>query len=1203
MILYGVTMRFVSAFVVLVLASTYVYAQESHKGKEFYWVVPPGGTGWPLAIFISSDEVTKGYVTLRDEFGRMDTLHFGISNPLQPAVVTCDADKVMLRGAQSNNPGIYKDNLKPNKRYVYIHSESDIEVSMLHYMWAAADRTIIYPLHTYGTEYTVFAPPSEYNKYIRKKDNQLIQSYFYSQCVVVATQNNTTVNIESPVNLIGDFEKNITAVLQKGESYLIQARPTTTDTSADITGMKITSSAPVSIIAGATQFRYGLLKDSIYTTNCVFEHILPSKLYGLLYIITDPAKSTNESNAVPNYYKITALNDTATIMLNEGVIKKLNRGENIVLPLINFAVIKSSSPISILLLRRSGSLLSVSTTSWGDPFMTDIAAAEFWQNKYNIHLALPKDFYNPLPFSENYINVVIPTEYIPQLKINGNIVNKNLFTHISSFPLSGFCQELSYATLTVNPSSIILEAPVPFGISCYGYGNADAYGYIPGRNMNPIEFPKVRSSYKDTIICPGSSVQLSANGGDNTYTWSPKEGLSCSDCSNPIATPTKNTTYTVTSNNAFGCAVLKDTVRIIIQPAQVDAGKDVGICSGDSIKLSVTEGKNYLWSPSEGLSCTDCREPFATPTKNQRYYVTITDLKGCIGTDSVLVSVGKPTADAGNDTTICLGKSVRVRATGGNTYRWAASSDLSCTDCPDPIVTPKQSTTYKVTSYLSANCFAMDSIRITVDKPTIIITSDKTILCPTDSVFLKAEGGIQTKWLGEGIVCDNCSETKASPTKSGYYKATITTATGCTISDSVFITLNTPTAKVSSDTTICKGSTAQLRAEGGTRYSWSPPTALSCTDCARPTAIPQQTTNYTVTTYDNNNCTAQASVLITVDTCPIIIKADTITLNSSLNCAQIEDEQRYKHSSDKPLQLQVPELISGDGSAFVVYYNIPTNSTLNNKDELIITTELLSISPTLKQAVYRLGISQERELHLKASGEYITKTASLRPMDTLGVIPGEGYVPIRLQADGDIEQIRELRTILSFPSRFMNYVPNKHQIISSAGWNFGIEKSEEKNGITSITLRGTGTTTLSDKKEIVMIETDIYLGDSVEFTVMTEQSEVPNECYTIPQGKGIVSLGGCFAGGRAINTGIPYSVQAKTENNTLIIDYTAGLDGITECKILNTFGEHIADILYRTDTKGEYRVNYPMESLSSGNYIILFRSGIFHQSQLLNIVK
>ncbi len=55
-----------------------------------------------------------------------------------------------------------------------------------------------------------------------------------------------------------------------------------------------------------------------------------------------------------------------------------------------------------------------------------------------------------------------------------------------------------------------------------------------------------------TTINAGESVQLNASGA-TYYTWSPATGLSATDISDPIATPTSSITYTVTGSDANGC--------------------------------------------------------------------------------------------------------------------------------------------------------------------------------------------------------------------------------------------------------------------------------------------------------------------------------------------------------------------------------------------------------------------------------------------------------------------------------------------------------------------------------------------------------------------------------------------------------------------------------------------------------------------------
>jgi gliding motility-associated-like protein len=48
---------------------------------------------------------------------------------------------------------------------------------------------------------------------------------------------------------------------------------------------------------------------------------------------------------------------------------------------------------------------------------------------------------------------------------------------------------------------------------------------------------------------------------------------------------------------------------------------------------------NWIWSPSNGLSCTNCPTPDAGPKSDTRYLVYFTDRNGCINTSNILVTV------------------------------------------------------------------------------------------------------------------------------------------------------------------------------------------------------------------------------------------------------------------------------------------------------------------------------------------------------------------------------------------------------------------------------------------------------------------------------------------------------------------------------------------------------------------------------------
>ena len=60
-------------------------------------------------------------------------------------------------------------------------------------------------------------------------------------------------------------------------------------------------------------------------------------------------------------------------------------------------------------------------------------------------------------------------------------------------------------------------------------------------------------------ICSGSSTSLGASGG-SSYSWSPSTGLSATNVSNPTASHTSTTTYTVTVTDGNSCTATDDVV-------------------------------------------------------------------------------------------------------------------------------------------------------------------------------------------------------------------------------------------------------------------------------------------------------------------------------------------------------------------------------------------------------------------------------------------------------------------------------------------------------------------------------------------------------------------------------------------------------------------------------------------------------------------
>jgi len=142
----------------------------------------------------------------------------------------------------------------------------------------------------------------------------------------------------------------------------------------------------------------------------------------------------------------------------------------------------------------------------------------------------------------------------------------------------------------------------------------------------------------DTIICPGETVPIWAEGGVS-YIWSPAAGLSNPYTSLTYATPTVSTTYIVAGTDLNGC-VDYDSVRVDLHPLPfIQTNPNVYAFYGDAVQLSAWSSTTgpYNWYPTEYLSCVNCASPVATPNQNYTYYVEYTDENGCFAKDSVAI--------------------------------------------------------------------------------------------------------------------------------------------------------------------------------------------------------------------------------------------------------------------------------------------------------------------------------------------------------------------------------------------------------------------------------------------------------------------------------------------------------------------------------------------------------------------------------------
>jgi gliding motility-associated-like protein len=152
-----------------------------------------------------------------------------------------------------------------------------------------------------------------------------------------------------------------------------------------------------------------------------------------------------------------------------------------------------------------------------------------------------------------------------------------------------------------------------------------------------VSSPPVALISGSSNICFGQSVTLTASGGA-TYTWS------TGDTTTSITdSPNDTITYWVLASIGSCSDSTSYTVNVVPTPnVVVTPYPNVTINQTQTIELTATlsgvGATSYFWSPSLGLSCTNCATTTASPDVTTKYCVS-TAVNGCVDTTCVTVFV------------------------------------------------------------------------------------------------------------------------------------------------------------------------------------------------------------------------------------------------------------------------------------------------------------------------------------------------------------------------------------------------------------------------------------------------------------------------------------------------------------------------------------------------------------------------------------
>ena len=420
--------------------------------------------------------------------------------------------------------------------------------------------------------------------------------------------------------------------------------------------------------------------------------------------------------------------------------------------------------------------------------------------------------------------------------------------------------------------------------------------------------------------CPDDITVLNPGAGWPNYIWN-------NGVINQVLPVTTAGPYAVTVTDGNGCEGTASTnVADYTQPLGFGLTAPANFfCQGSNITLDAGAGAtitNYFWSDGTTTQTN-------TVSSSGYYHVTATDVNGCEWKDSIQVTESpNPTVELGPDQTICSGSNALLTATPGFTYAWS-------TGAASQIISATATGMYYVTvSNPGTNCFAVDSVMVTVTPSPTPVLAPAVVLCDGESTTLDPGPGFASYTWSTGANSQSISV--ANP---GTYTVTVTNSDGCVSTASTNVS-NFPAvvATISGNLTGCEGTPETLVATGGfASYLWS--------NGATTQAIPVNGTGtYSVTATTADGCEATGSISVTFNPEPVLNldPLDTICPGAQVTLDAGSGFSSYLWSTGE----QTPTIQAGGQGIYGVTVTNASGCSASGQIELVKSqTPLVDIGP------------------------------------------------------------------------------------------------------------------------------------------------------------------------------------------------------------------------------------------------------------------
>lgn len=289
-------------------------------------------------------------------------------------------------------------------------------------------------------------------------------------------------------------------------------------------------------------------------------------------------------------------------------------------------------------------------------------------------------------------------------------------------------------------------------------------------------------------IMLGGSPAASCGVKPYTYSWLPATGLNSATIANPILDLSQipdRQVYVLTVTDGNG-AVKYDTVEVIKHTVPAKPS----ITAVNNVLFTATPANGSLQWYLQDAALPGMNSSSLAFTQDGKYRVKLTDSNLCSSISDTFYAY-RIIVNAGNDTAICSGKSVRLggnptasTAAGTLTYEWSPANNLDSITVANPLATPVSNARYKLVVRSNFGNSATDSVSIAINpSPAPVITQQGNVLHSGYS------SGNQ--WFLNGQLIDNATAESYTISQPGQYTVRVTGSNGCSAMSPVYEALLT----------------------------------------------------------------------------------------------------------------------------------------------------------------------------------------------------------------------------------------------------------------------------------------------------------------------------------------------------------------------------------------------------------------------------